>query len=279
MELRDGGGPRPHALPPLRAARGDREAFGHERGGHRHRLGPGVRPAAGGLPHPHRRAAAPRHGCRLGHAARRHRQGDAGRHGGHGELGRAVLLAPAWLAGVGGLPSGPAGGRRLARPAEPAVDVALRRSLELRSRHRPRRRGHRVRHPVRPGERDPRPLLGPAPADLHLGRRIHGDRRSADAAEHPAEPADAHRLPRGPQRPAARRGRRHALRVAQRTGDPRVRLHRHGGRLPGQRPGAARPPSGGGGRATRITTRPAGCSSSSWRTARSARSPSTGPSR
>ena len=50
----------------------------------------------------------------------------------------------------------------------------LRRPVQLRPRHRPRRPGDRVPAGLRPGERHPRRLLRQTPAGFHLRRRVDG---------------------------------------------------------------------------------------------------------
>ena len=159
MGLRGRGRTGPAALPPLRRSGGDAHPVGHRRGGHRHRVGPGLRPAPRRHPHPHQGQAVAGDRGRLADPAQRHGEGDAGRHPADDGLGGAGLLTPARLAGVGRLPSGPAGDRRVARPAQPAVAVQIRPDLELRPGRGAGRRGHRVRHPVRSGERRARRLL------------------------------------------------------------------------------------------------------------------------
>ncbi len=74
-------------------------------------------------------------------------------------------------------PPGSPGHRRVARPAEPAVAVAHRGSVQLRCRNRPGRPGDRVRPGVGPGRCDPPAVLGPASAGLHLGGGVDGHRR------------------------------------------------------------------------------------------------------
>jgi hypothetical protein len=95
---------------------------------------------------------------------------------------------------------------------------------------------HRVRADVGPGERHPRGVLGTSPAGLHHGRRMDGQRRSADALLHPAQPADADRLPGRPRDPAGGRGRLDHLRRPFGTRHPRIRLYGSGAGLSVERP-------------------------------------------
>ena len=256
------------ALPSLRRPVGLADAIRHQRRGHPHRLRRGLRRGAC------RRRASGSPASRVvitgvasattavadgGGDARLHRRDDG--------LGRGRLLRRAWLAGLPLLPPGPAGPRRLARPAEPALAVPHRGSVQLRPRHRARRPGHRIRPGLGPGECHPRRLLRPAPAGLHLGHRMDGHRRAADAGQHPAHPADPGRLDRGAHGPAGGRGWRDHLRRPQRSRHLRVHLHGPAAALPGERPraGGAAPGPRPGRHVLRPAPPPAACGDGRWR--------------